>query len=153
MESEPHGSSCASQRSVTELTAAQVMTRNPVTVGLDTTLREVRAIFERVRTHHVPVVEDGRLFGVIAERDVLLALSPHLATPSETPRDTATLTKKAHQVMARRPIVARPDTPISEIAAVFRGGGIGSVPVVTEDWDLIGIVTWRDLIAAAFPAS
>ncbi len=149
MESEP----AAPLSAVTGLTAADVMTRSPVTVGLDTTLGEVRALFERVRTHHVPVVEDGRLFGVIAERDVLLALSPHLATPSETPRDTATLAKRAHQVMARRPIVARPDTPISEIAEVFRRGAIGSVPVVGEEWELIGIVTWRDLIAVAFPGA
>lgn len=151
MESElatvPRGSSAAT------LTASEVMTRNPVTVGLDATLGEVRAIFERVRAHHVPVVEGGRLFGLIAERDVLLALSPHLATPSETPRDTATLAKRAHQVMVRRPIVARPSTPVTEIAAVFRAGSIGSLPVVTEEWELIGIVTWRDLIAAAFPTT
>lgn len=139
--------------SAAALTASEVMTRNPVTVGLDATLGEVRAIFERVRAHHVPVVEDGRLFGLIAERDVLLALSPHLATPSETSRDTATLTKRAHQVMVRRPIVARPSTPVAEIAAVFRAGSIGSLPVVTEEWELIGIVTWRDLIAAAFPTA
>jgi acetoin utilization protein AcuB len=53
-----------------------VMTGKVVTVKMDDPLSAVKEIFEAQRFHHVLVVENGKLFGVVSDRDLLKALSP-----------------------------------------------------------------------------
>lgn len=134
-----------------ELTAADVMTVHPETVQMDETLEMVRARMHRGGYHHVLVLEGPVLVGVLSERDLLRALSPNLRTASETSRDLATLRKRAHQVMTHHPLVATPDTPLVELVDAMRARPIGSVPVVDEHFHPVGIVTWRDLLFAAYP--
>jgi CBS domain-containing protein len=50
---------------------SQVMTRNPITVGPDTPIQSVMDVFTEKRFRHLPVVDDGRLLGVISIGDVL----------------------------------------------------------------------------------
>ena len=53
---------------------------------------------------------------------------------------------KAHEIMSGEVIILAPDTPIREIARIFRDTGISGAPVV-ERAEVIGIVTEIDLIA------
>jgi len=133
------------------LTAADVMTPDPVTVQMDVTLELVRARMERGGFHHVLVVDGDELVGVLSERDLLRALSPNLQTPSETVRDLATLAKRAHQAMVHHPIVATPETRLGELVDALRIRPIGAIPIVDAKLKPIGIVTWRDLLFAAYP--
>jgi CBS domain-containing protein len=50
---------------------SQVMTRHPITVGPDTPIQSVMDVFTEKRFRHLPVVDDGRLLGVISIGDVL----------------------------------------------------------------------------------
>jgi CBS domain-containing protein len=50
---------------------SQVMTRNPITVGPDTPIQRVMNVFTEKRFRHLPVVDDGRLLGLISIGDVL----------------------------------------------------------------------------------
>jgi CBS domain-containing protein len=50
---------------------SQVMTRNPITVGPETPIQSVMDVFTEKRFRHLPVVDDGRLLGVISIGDVL----------------------------------------------------------------------------------
>jgi len=134
-----------------ELTAADVMTVHPETVQMDESLEMVRARMRRGGYHHVLVLDGPVLVGVLSERDLLRALSPNLSTASETGRDLATLRKRAHQVMTHHPLVATPDTPLVTLVDALRDRPIGSVPIVDEQGHPIGIVTWRDLLFAAYP--
>lgn len=133
------------------LTAADVMTAAPATVGPDDRLDLVRRVFAERGCHHVVVIEGGVVIGVLSERDLLRALSPNLQTASETARDAATLAKRAHQVMTHLPLVATAQTPLPELVDVLRSRPIGCIPIVDEQFHLLGIVTWRDLLFAAYP--
>src|SRR5690242_18071755 len=97
------------------LTAADVMSRHPLTVGLDETLAQVRTTLETGNARHLVVVEGEEVIGVLTLNDVLRALSPNLRTPSETSRDLATLAKRAHQVMTHHPVVATADTLVADL--------------------------------------
>lgn len=124
----------------------QVMTTNVVTVEMDTTLKEIREIFENHRFHHLLVAEKGKLLGVISDRDLLKNLSPFLGTVSENTRDSALLKRHAHQIMRRNPITANPDTDVLDACTTFVDKGISCLPVVDENHLVTGIVTWRDIL-------
>ncbi|MCX6396814.1 MAG: CBS domain-containing protein [Propionibacteriales bacterium] len=134
------------------LTAAEVMTRHPETVGMDDRLERVRTVFQRRGCHHVLVLEDRKVVGVLSERDLLRALSPNISTPSATGQDLATLSKKAHQVMTYLPVVATADTLLPELVDAMRTRSIGCVPIVDDANHPLGIVTWRDLLFVAYSA-
>lgn len=125
----------------------EIMTQRLVTVELDDRLETVKEIFENLHFHHVLVVEGGHLFGVLSDRDLLKALSPHIAA-SETPRDRATLAKPVHQVMTRKPFTLPPTTPVKDAATSLLANKVSCIPVVDDDGKPIGIVTWRDLLRA-----
>lgn len=127
--------------------ASTVMVASPPTADMDETLAQVRGRFAADRSQMV-VLDGERVMGVISEKDVLRALSPNLRTPSETDRDLATLSKRVHQVMTHHPIVATPETPVSELLAAFRSRPIGCIPIVDPDYHLLGLVTVRSLLFA-----
>ncbi len=126
----------------------KLMTRHLVTVELDDTLRTVREIFSNAKFHHLLVVEEGRLYGVLSDRDLFKAISPRIATASETDKDRATLNKKVHQIMTRKPVVVRPQDSIYDAIELINKHGVACLPVVDAENRPVGILTWRDIFRA-----
>jgi acetoin utilization protein AcuB len=114
---------------------------------MDDSLKTVKDLFDNTGFHHFPVIENGRLMGLISEHDLLTAISPNIGLPSETPKDLATLNKRAHQIMTRALITARPDTDIYEAVNILVYHDVSIIPVVDGD-RLMGIISWRDLLKA-----
>ncbi|HMK87374.1 MAG TPA: CBS domain-containing protein [Steroidobacteraceae bacterium] len=123
-----------------------IMTARVVTVELDDPLSVVKQIFDSAKFHHLLVVDHGRLCGVISDRDLLRALSPYVGTVSETARDSATLKKRVHQIMSRKPVTLPPEATIPEAIQVMLEHGVSCIPVVDANFKPIGIVSWRDLL-------
>lgn len=130
------------------MSVKRIMSTALVTVSLDDTLATVKEIFERRRFHHLLVVENQQLMGLVSDRDLLKALSPNLGTPSETTRDLATLNKRVHQIMTRRLIVLREDSGIHDAIELFNAHRISCIPVVDDKNRPVGIVSWRDVLKA-----
>lgn len=124
----------------------RIMSKRLVTVELDDSLEVVRDILDATRFHHVLAVEDGRLYGVVSDRDLLRALSPYIGSTVETQRDVATLNKRVHQIMTRKPITLRESDAIGTAARFMLDARISCLPVVDADMKPIGIVTWRDIL-------
>ena len=131
-----------------EMTIGSIMTTSVVTVEMDDSLNTIREIFDILKFHHLLVVENRKLFGVISDRDLLKALSPFLGTPSERPRDIATLNKRAHQILSRRPIAVDRETSIEEAAHILLEKKVSCLPVISPQGDIEGIVTWKDIFRA-----
>lgn len=126
----------------------KLMTRHLVTVELDDTLRTVQEIFSHAKFHHLLVVEEGRLYGVLSDRDLLKAISPRIATASETEKDRATLNKKVHQIMTRKPVVVKPQDSIHDAIELINKHSVACLPVVDAENRPVGILTWRDIFRA-----
>ena len=125
----------------------EYMTTKLVTVEMDDSLATVREIFHNTGFHHLLVVEQGELVGVLSDRDLLRHLSPYVGTNFETTRDAATLHKHVHQIMARRPITLGPASELVEVLDKFRQKDVTCLPVVDPDTRrVVGIVTWRDML-------
>ena len=123
-----------------------IITRRIVTVDMDDSLRVIHDIFNNVKFHHLLVTDKHRLVGIISDRDLLKSLSPYMNTPSELPRDVATLRKKAHQIMIRHPITIREDANVSDAISLFVKNRVSCLPVVNEAGSAKGILSWRDII-------
>ncbi len=122
-----------------------IMTRPVVTVELDDSLRAIKELLDVAPFHHLLVQEDGILYGVITDRDLYKALSSNLGTPLESPRDTATLNKRAHQIMTRKPWTLPRTADVFEAIHLFNHRGIACIPIVDADNRIEGIVTTRDI--------
>ena len=123
-----------------------IMTKEVVTVDMDATLSTMCGIFDEKRFHHLLVIEDDELCGVISDRDLLKALSPFLNTPCEQNRDLATLRKRAHQIMSREPITITDQASSEDASQLMLRENISCLPVMSSDGQVVGILTWKDLL-------
>ncbi|WP_109478734.1 CBS domain-containing protein [Paraburkholderia sp. C35] len=124
----------------------ELMTKRVVTVGFDDTLETVKDIFEQSGFHHLLVVEDRELQGVVSDRDLLRALSPFIDSVVETQRDVGTLNRRVHQIMSRKPVTLGPDADVSDAIQLFLAHRISCIPVVDAGFRPVGIVSWRDVL-------
>jgi acetoin utilization protein AcuB len=127
---------------------ADIMTKNVVTIGMDDSLEEINRIFEKHKFHHVLVMEDKKLVGIISDRDVLKQISPFINTLSEDSRDLKTLKTKAHQIMTRKPVVVIENYGLKDAANVFLRKNVSCLPVVSPWGKVTGILSWKDILRA-----
>jgi len=123
-----------------------LMTTPVVTVEMDDTLAVVKEIFDNTRFHHLAVLEEGRLYGVLSDRDLFKAISPGVGTPAENNQDRAALSRRAHQIMSRRPVVIEQEQDMRAALRLFEERHVSCLPVVDADANLVGMLTWRDLL-------
>ena len=129
------------------LIVGEVMTRDPVTVTMDHSLESIREIFEDSRFHHLLVEKDNKLAGVISDRDLLKHISPFIGSVwMERAQDTNTLNKRAHQIMRRPLLVTAANISVDEASVYLLHKRVTCLPVVDGNYQIEGIVTWRDLL-------
>ncbi len=126
---------------------AEIMSSRVVTIEMDDRLTIVKEIFDSAPFHHLLVIENDILQGVLSERDYLRTLSPHIGSIGETERDSDTLQRRAHQVMTRDPITIAPEADIKTASQLMLAHNIGCLPVLSFN-KIVGIITWKDLLHA-----
>ena len=121
------------------------MSRNPITIKGDTPVPEAQALMKREKIHHLPVVDrDGRLVGIVAEKDLLYA-SPSPATTLSVYEIASLLAKlPVAEVMSKKPVTVAEDVPLEEAARIMADRNIGGLPVM-RGTTLVGIITESDL--------
>jgi acetoin utilization protein AcuB len=124
----------------------ELMTTTLVTISSDDLLGTVSDIFARTRFHHLLVIEDQRLVGVLTDRDLFKALSPNIGSASETSKDLATLRKHVHQIMTRNPITLGSGADVYDAVKILNEKRISCLPIVGKQNKPIGILTTRDIL-------
>lgn len=122
-----------------------LMTRDPTTLGRNETLDLAESIMNLGRIRHMPVVDDGRIVGILSQRDLFRsALITALGFGRKT---TSALIKTIpiKEVMTENVITISPEASVKEAARVMMEKKIGCLPVV-EDQKLIGLVTETDIL-------
>ena len=111
-----------------------VMTRQVVTIGPETRCEKARRMMDEHRIRHLPVVDTGRLVGMVSDRDVRSAAS---GLPGAV----------AARIMTPDPVTVTSETRIEHAAHLMLDARFGAVPVV-DDSALVGIATYTDLLRA-----
>lgn len=123
------------------------MTAHPFTVTPDTTLPEAMKIMADKGIRHLPVVQDGRIVGVLSHSDIAAA-GPSRATTFSAGEVNYLLEKlKVSKVMTPDPITISPDALLEEAAVLMRDNKIEMLPVVAHD-RLVGIITESAILDA-----
>jgi acetoin utilization protein AcuB len=123
------------------------MSCNVTSVDVNEKLSAVRHILLDASFHHVPIVADGKLVGIISTRD-MLKLPIDVRGASDDAVDEALDKSFAIEQIMQRDLVTidRDDTVQTAIDLLARGK-FHSLPVVDEDRYLVGIVTSIDVLA------
>lgn len=124
-----------------------IMTKKVVSVDMDDRLEVVRDLFVRHRFHHLLVTEkNGKVVGVISDRDYFKATTPNVDLPAANTKDLATLQKRVHQIQSRKLVSIQTGDSLKNAITKFKQYKVSCLPVVNTDGKPIGIITWRDLI-------
>lgn len=121
------------------------MTAKPVTITTDTSLRDALDIVRSNPFRHLPVVDDdGKLVGIVTEKDLVYAAPTSTTTMSIFEVNYILSRMHVDRVMKTRVITVGPDLPIEEAARVMIDHRIGCLPVVVGD-KLLGIISDTDI--------
>jgi len=115
-------------------TVARWMTPQVITASPDEKLTAVCARMQQSRIRSLPVLDDGKLVGMISDRDVRINL---LSLDTVAVRDA----------MTGKAITLTPQTSIQEAARCLREARVGAMPVM-QDSQLVGIIATTDLLEA-----
>jgi acetoin utilization protein AcuB len=122
-----------------------MMTKNPVTVDSETLVMDAQKIMKESNIRRLPVVEKGKLVGIVTKHDLLEA-SPSPATSLSVHELNYLLSKmKVKEIMKKNPVTLTPDTPFEEALKIGQQKKIGSFPVV-ENGKVVGIATESDIV-------
>ncbi|HSJ26208.1 MAG TPA: CBS domain-containing protein [Longimicrobiales bacterium] len=122
------------------------MTPQVVTASSDTTLAEALSTARTHRIRHLPVLDGGRLVGIITDRDLRLAMPPAWASNRDE-LSRALHERTVGEVMTTNVVTIEPDIPMEEAARQMLTNRIGCLPVM-EGARLLGILTKADLVSA-----
>ena len=118
-------------------TLATTMTPFPYSIDVNDTLREAMSMMEKQGFHHLPVTEQGKLVGVLSNRDLMFI---------ESPFSNATLDDElfVKDVYTTRSYVVDIHTPLENVLRVMAEKHLGSA-LVTKNEKLAGILTHNDV--------
>lgn len=120
------------------------MSRPVISVSPEMPINDALAMFKKEHIRRAPVIKDGKLAGIVSERDLLNA-SPSSATTLSIWEMNYLISKvKVKNVMTRKAITVNRDTPIEEAARIMADKKIGGMPVVDGE-RVVGMITETDL--------
>lgn len=124
---------------------AKKMNRRVITVTPKDTLGYALGMMTLHKIRHLPVVEEGRLIGIVSNRDLQRA-APYPLNQFEAKAHLERLEKLTLERVMKRPVITiSPYAPIEEAAALMLQHKIGALPVVDEG-ALVGIITEIDVL-------
>jgi acetoin utilization protein AcuB len=108
---------------------SEFMTPNPYAIGSDEDLASARSLMQINRIHHLPVVDDDVLVGILCDRDLL----PYIS------RD------RVRDVMTRDVATVSSNASLGEVLNLMEAGRVGSV-VIAGELGIEGIFTVTDAL-------
>jgi CBS domain-containing protein len=125
---------------------SELMSRHVLTLDVKAKLSEARRILSQERIHHLPIVDEGVVVGVLSSRDLVRVLRAAQAGGSENV--DAILDRHATVAQAMRPdLVTLPeDASVEQAIDRIADGSVHSVLVLDAARRLVGILTDTDLL-------
>ncbi|GAB4503287.1 MAG: CBS and ACT domain-containing protein [Anaerolineales bacterium] len=115
-----------------------------ISITPDMPVHDALNLFKREHIRRAPVIKDGKMVGIVSDKDLLNA-SPSPATSLSVWEMNYLMSKiTVSEVMTRKVLTVQEDTPIEEAARIMADNKIGGLPVMRDD-HVVGIITETDL--------
>ena len=122
-----------------------IMTKKVITVKPTDNIQHVRFIFQLYKFHHLVVIDNGEIVGILSDRDLHKSMSPKLGTKDETGQDRKCLTQKVKTIMSSKVIAIKKELKIGSAGKFMVAKGVSCLPVANDDNRLLGLVTLRQI--------
>jgi CBS domain-containing protein/anti-sigma regulatory factor (Ser/Thr protein kinase) len=119
-----------------ELKVQDAMTRQGIVISPDATMAEFRELLRANRISGTPVVQDGKMVGVVSIEDLIKTLA------------AGELNAKVREKMVSDPVTLVADEPLVHAVSKFSQLKFGRFPVVNDQGELVGIITEGDIMRA-----
>jgi acetoin utilization protein AcuB len=125
----------------------ELMTREPLSVTVDTSVVEARRTMAEHRIRHLLVNDGGRLAGIVTDRDIRLNLPSPATSLSVWEVNYLLARMTVGTVMTSAVITVDPNRDVVEAAGIMLDHKIGALPVV-DGGTVVGIMTESDIVRA-----
>jgi acetoin utilization protein AcuB len=117
------------------------------TAGPKDEITVLKEIFDKFRIHHVPIVDENKVVGVVSKSDFLYLLRGFTDNEMDHYREMAKLRAfKVREIMYQPVETIRQSEPVKKAVAVLAENRFQCLPVVNDEDELVGIVTTHDII-------
>jgi acetoin utilization protein AcuB len=123
------------------------MTPDPLVLAPEESLRTARQLMKERGLRRFPVLESGKLVGIVTDRDIRQADISSAVVQERRYVEYILDRVQVRGIMSPDPITISPDAPLTEAARLILENKIGGLPVVSGD-SLVGIITETDMISA-----
>ena len=128
------------------MTVADIMIRDVISIEPDARLFDAVLVMNANHIRHLPVVDCGRLVGILTSRDIRFLASNISESDQEKGLYNLSLKDCVVDVMAKEPIVTHPEVELGEALDLFLDEKVGAIPVVDDQDRLVGIVGYIDFL-------
>jgi CBS domain-containing protein len=125
----------AEKSAISRMRCSEIMTRDVRTATREMTLRDVAVMMHEGDMGSVPVVEDGRLIGIVTDRDIVVRCIAE-GRGAETP---------INEAMTTEIFSVKPDDFAFEAVRLMGDKQVRRIPVITNDGTLAGIISMADI--------
>ena len=123
----------------------EYMTRDPITVSEDTSMKEAMLLLRTHHIRHLPVANGKVLVGLVSDRDIRKASPSLLSGIGKNDYEQVLEDTSVGRIMTREPFTVTETTTLSDAVSVLLEKKFGSLPVVDGD-ELVGIFTEIDAL-------
>jgi CBS domain-containing protein len=127
-------------------TTSQYMTRTVITVELQTTMRELGALFEKHDFNTFPVVEEEKILGIVSKFDFLRAFA--FTSSQIVPHYDELMNRPLAEMMTEAVVHVDPTSPLTRVLQLMVSLKTRSFPVMNRDRQLVGIISREDVMRA-----
>ena len=124
------------------------MSKDPVTINDDTSMMKAIHLMKQNRFRRLPVLHEGRLVGIVSDRDLKEA-SPSKATTLDVHELYYLLAElQVKDIMTLDPVTVSPDDTVEHASKLILENTISGLPVVDDQGKVVGILTQSDVFRA-----
>ena len=124
----------------------QLIDRDTISLDVSKPVSEAARILSSGRFHHLPIVDDKNLVGVISAADILRVNAALLDEDDSITTAFIDARYSLRDVMTEDPITISDRGTVGDAAKTLSAGGFHSLPIVNNENHLVGVITTTDLI-------
>jgi acetoin utilization protein AcuB len=127
------------------VTVADRMVEKVIALQEDQSLRDALLIVQKHQIRHLPVLKDGKLVGMVTDRDLKRATPSPISGADVETFDRVVDGTRVSQLMTRNPFTVTPSTRLKDAVKVLHDRKFGALPVIDGN-RLVGLITATDML-------